>query len=189
MGRNASWWDDRTFAKRGDVSYGTAPLAVWDPTYLHLYPAVYVPSAATIDTYLAGDTTINLLGPYGAGDAGAEIICCCKTVYVTALYVGLLLSDNLTQVEAWNQHQGAIVNAAAEAACRPVIDWLRTAIVRSGPGTYSALVVPKTSVPLPNALLLHHRHQLLLIHLTSLKPSINRAAGTRIAETVKEVAV
>ena len=70
MGRHASKWDNRMFANWGDVSYGTVPLAVWDPTYLHLAPSVYVPSAAYIDTYLAGDPNVTLLGPYGAGDAG-----------------------------------------------------------------------------------------------------------------------
>ena len=49
-GRPPCKWDDGIFANRGYVSYGTAPLAVWDPTYLHLAPAVYVPSAAAIDT-------------------------------------------------------------------------------------------------------------------------------------------
>ena len=61
MGRPASQWYNRTFANRGDVSYGTAPLAVWDPTYIHLAPAVYVPSASTIDTSLVGDPNVTLL--------------------------------------------------------------------------------------------------------------------------------
>ena len=63
-------WDDGTFANHGDVSYGTAPLVVWDPTYLHLTPAVYVPSAAAIDISLSGDANVTLLGTYSAGDAG-----------------------------------------------------------------------------------------------------------------------
>ena len=56
----ASWmrrppykWDDGTFENRGDVSYGTAPLVVWDPTYLHIAPVIYVLSAAAIDTSLS----------------------------------------------------------------------------------------------------------------------------------------
>ena len=80
MGQTFSKWDDRTFANRGDVSYGTTPLALWDPTYLHLALAVYVPSADTIDTSLAGNSNITLLGPYSAGDTGVEIIRCRKTV-------------------------------------------------------------------------------------------------------------
>ena len=83
-------WDDRTFTNRGDVSYGTAPLAVGDLTHLHLSPAVYVPSAAAIDTSLARDPNVTLLVQNGAGDAGADIICYCKTVSVPAPYVGLL---------------------------------------------------------------------------------------------------
>ena len=85
---------------RGDVSYGTVPLAVWDLTYLHITLAVYVPSAAAIDTSLAGNYNVTILGPYGAGDAVVEIIRCCKTVYVPAPYVGLLLSADLSPVEA-----------------------------------------------------------------------------------------
>ena len=129
MGRPPCRWDDGTFVNRGYVSYGTAPLAVWDPTYLHLAPAVYLPSAAAIDTSLSGDANVTLLGPYGAGDAGVENICCRKKMYVPAPFVGLLLCADLTLVEAWNRLHGAIVDDAAEAACRPLIDWVRAVIV------------------------------------------------------------
>ena len=50
-------------------------------------------------------------------------------------------------------------------------------------------MVSEPSAPLPNALLLQHRHWLLLRHLPGLDPSINRAAGTRIDEMVGELAV
>ena len=85
--------------------------------------------------------------------------------------------------------RGAIVDAAEEEVFRPLIDWLRAALVRAGPDTYSALMVPEPSAPLLNALLPQHRHRLLLSHLTRLDLSINRAAGTRIAKMVGEVAV
>ena len=110
MGRPPCRWDNETFANRGDVSYGTAPLAQWDPAYLHLAPAVHVPSAAVIDAAIAGDPDLKLLGPYGSGDAGVESIRCLKTVYVPAPYVGLLLCSDLTTVEACQRLRGAIVN-------------------------------------------------------------------------------
>ena len=100
MGRPPCKWDDGTFANRGDVSYGTAPLAKWDTTYLQPAPDVHVPSAAAIDMSLSCDVNLTLLGPYRAGDAGVEIIRCRKTVYVPAPYVGLLLGADLTPVEA-----------------------------------------------------------------------------------------
>ena len=162
---------------------------MWDLTYLSFALAVYVPSAAAIDTSLFGDDNITLLGPYGAGDAGVEIIRCHKTVYVPAPYVGLLLCADFSPVEAWNHLCGAIFNATAEADCRPLIDWLRAAIVRSGPNTHSAIVLPKPSAPLLDALLLQHRHRLLLSHLPRLYPSINRAAGNHIAETAGALSV
>ena len=152
MGRPASKWDYRTFANQGDVSYGTAPLAVWDHTYLHLAPAVYVTSAAAIDTFLVGDPNVTLLGPYGAGNAGTEIIHCRKTVYFPTPYVGLLLSADISLVEAWNQLRGAIVDDVAEAACWPIIDWLRAAIVQFIPNTHSALMVPDPYVGPPPTL-------------------------------------
>ena len=77
---HARKWDDWTFANQGDVSYGTVPLAVWDPTYLHLAPAIYVSSAAAIDTSPSGDPNVTLLVPYGVGDAGVNIIRCSKSV-------------------------------------------------------------------------------------------------------------
>ena len=189
MGRPQCCWDDKTFANRGNVTYGTAPLDQWDPAYLHLAPSVHVPSAAVIDAAIARDPDPKMLGPYGAGDAGVESTHCCKTVYIPAPYVGLLLSSDLNPVEAWQRLRGAIVNAAAEDACWPLVDWLCAALVRSGPNALSALRVPKPSAPLTDALLLQNRHRLLLGHLPGLDPSINCAAGTRITETVREVAV
>ena len=184
-------WDDGTYANRGDVSYGTAPLSNWDPTYLHLALAVHAPSAAAINTSLAGDANLTLLRSYGAGDAGVETIRYRKTVYVPAPYVSLLLGADLTPIEAWHRLRGFIIDAAAKEAFRPQIDWLQSAIVRAGPDNYSTLMVPKPSAPLPDALLLQHRHRhrLLLSHLPGIYPSINRAAGTHIAKTVREVAV
>ena len=131
MGRPLCHWDNETFANRGNVAYGTAPLAQLDPAYLHLAPAVLAPSSAAIDTAIAGNPELRLLGPYGAGDAGVESIRCRNTVYVPALYVGLLLGSDLTPIEAWYRVRGAIADAAAEDACRPIIDWLRAALVRS----------------------------------------------------------
>ena len=171
------------------MTFRTAPLAQWGPTYLHLTTAVHAPSAARIDAAIAGDADLKMVVPYGAGDAGVESVRCRKTVYVPAPYVGLLLGGDLTPVEAWQRLRGATVDAAAEDACRPIINWLRAALTRSGPDTLSTLVVPDPSAPFPNALLLEHRHRLLLSPLPGLDPSINRAADTRIAETVGEVAV
>ena len=108
-----------------------------------------MPSAAAIDTSLAGDANLTLLGPYGAGDAGVETIRCRKTVYVPAPYVSLLLGADSTPIEAWHRLRGAIVEAAAEDACRPLINWLCDAIVRAGPDTYSALVALEPLAPYP----------------------------------------
>ena len=99
MGRPPCRWDGESFANQGDVAFGTAPLAHWDPAYLYLAAAVNVPSAAAIDATISGDAGLKMMGPYGAGDAGVESVCCRKTVYVPAPYVDLLLGGYLTPVE------------------------------------------------------------------------------------------
>ena len=142
-----------------------------------------------IDAAIAGDTNLKMLGPYGAGDAGVENIRCRNTVYVPAPYVSLLLGEDLTPIEAWHLLMESIVDATAEEAYRPLIDWIRAALIRDGPNTYSALMVPKPLAPLPNVLLLQHCHRLLLSHLPGVDSSINRAAGTNISKTVGDVAV
>ena len=58
MGRPPCRWDDETFANWGDVTPGNAPLAQWDPAYLHLASAVHVSSAAIIDTAIARDAKL-----------------------------------------------------------------------------------------------------------------------------------
>ena len=146
------------------------------------------PSAA-IDTSLTEDSNLTLLGTYGMGDAGVEIIRCCKTVYVLPHTSYRLLCADLSPVEAWNRLRGAIIDAAEEDACRPLIDWIHAVIIRSGSNTHSALIVPEPSAPLPDALLLQNCHRFLLSHLPGPDLSINRAGGTRIAEMVGEVAV
>ena len=173
MGRPPCCWDDETLANRGEVAYGTAPLAQLDPAYLHLAPAVLVPSAAAINTSIASNPDLKMLGPYGAGDAEVETVRCRKTVDVPAPFVGLLLGEDLTPTETWHRLRGAIVDAAAEETCRPLIDRLQAALVRAGHDAYSALMVPEPSAPLPDMLLLKHRHRLLLSHLPGLDMSIN----------------
>ena len=84
MGRPPCRWDGEAFANRGDVTFGTAPLAHRDPGYLHLAAAVHVPSAAAIDAAIAGNAGLKMLGPYGAGDAQVESVRCRKTVYAPA---------------------------------------------------------------------------------------------------------
>ena len=84
---------------------------------------MHVPSAAAIDAAIAGDAGLKMMGPYGAGEAGVESVRCRKTVYVPAPYVGLLLSGDLNPVEAWQRLRGAIIDATAEDACRPIVYW------------------------------------------------------------------
>ena len=160
IGYPASKWGDRMSANQEDVFYGTAPLAVWDPTYLHLAPsstclapALYTP--LFLETPTSPSWYHTARETWGRNYTLPQDCVCPRAIH------GLIVGDIIFPVEAWNCLRGSIANAVAKAAFWPIIDWLRPAIFRSGPNTHSALVIPNPSAPLPNALLLHHRHRLL----------------------------
>ena len=50
-------------------------------------------------------------------------------MYVPAPYVGLLLGEDLTPIEAWHLLMESIVDATVEEAYRPLIGWLQAALV------------------------------------------------------------
>ena len=70
MGRPPCRWDDENFANRGDMTYCTAPLAQWDLAYLHLAPVVHILSETVINTTIARDLDLKMLGPLRSGRRG-----------------------------------------------------------------------------------------------------------------------
>ena len=70
MGRPLCCWDDENFANRGDMTYCTAPLAQWDLAYLHLAPVVHILSETVINTTIARDLDLKMLGTLRSGRRG-----------------------------------------------------------------------------------------------------------------------
>ena len=70
MGLLESLWDDGSFASKEDIACGTITCANWPPASLyHIGATVHVSTDLTIDSALAADLDINLLGPFYSTDA------------------------------------------------------------------------------------------------------------------------
>ena len=100
-GLPATEWDSKAFTAKGDVVVGTVALENWEPSYMNLLShLVNVPSPAIIDTALAATSHPILLDLVADVDARATEIQDLRTIYMTPLFVPILLARKLSPVEA-----------------------------------------------------------------------------------------
>jgi hypothetical protein len=136
-------FDDVAYAFLGDVRNGQTPhTVVWDDTYFNRVAAVQVPTAANLDQLLAADPTAELVGPFAAGtadtaDTEAETVR--MLVFLPNRYMSMLLDDNLSRRQVWEQVRGGIVNDGTAADREPLLDWFRVALTQRAANMGSAL--------------------------------------------------
>jgi hypothetical protein len=119
LGMPPSPWDDKMYAQKGELYMNQAVLVEWKSDYFHqLNQQVLVPMPDTIDATIAGDPTLELLGPYTPGEADTELIKVRKTCFIPPRYVGMLLGQPLTPREAWERVRGQLVIDGNEMACK-----------------------------------------------------------------------
>ena len=122
----------------------------------------YVPAESALDTTLAADATITLLGTYFQTNADVKAIKIRETVFIPSPFVGILLESNLSLVQAWAFSLGVIVTAGITKNCKTLLDWLCVALVCGACHDLSPLVVPEITAPVPERDLFDSRHQLLV---------------------------
>jgi len=72
---------------------------LWEPEYFHwVNGEIRVGTHAVIDTSLAADPAVEILGPCADNDAGTEVIQVRRICYVPPAYVHLLLVKPLPPV-------------------------------------------------------------------------------------------
>jgi hypothetical protein len=163
LGLPATPWDDLIYAQKGDLHRNQAVLIEWKSDYFRqLNQQLLVPSAATIDTVIAAQPEVDLLGPYAPADAGTELIKVRRTCFVPPRYVPLFLAGPITPREAWERVRGQIVVEGQEVACQALIKFLQAAITRAVAGAAPLVSLVESPVaPLADALLLDHRQRIL----------------------------
>lgn len=141
-------FDNSAFAIAGDCHQGQLPYMVeWNNNHYHQAAMVQVPTAAAIDQLLAADPAVQVLGPFQAGAPDTEGVQVRYTQYIPNRYLALLLGESFTPREAWITIRGALVNQGWNAACQPLIDWLRVALTCSTNGQPSVLARPVPAAP------------------------------------------
>jgi len=182
-------WDDKLFAQKGDLHRNQAVLVEWKSDYFHqLNQQVLVPAPATIDTTIAAEPDLELLGPYAQGEAGTELIKVRRTCFVPPKYVSMFLGAPLTPREAWERVRGQIVIDGKEEACRALVKYLQAAITRSAAQGEPLLTLQDApTAPLADALLLEHRQRLLMEDFPELDHSMEGRQQDMIAVSIGEL--
>ena len=111
-------------------------------------------------------------------------------IYLPAPFLGIFLERNQIPEEAWSRMQGDIVAAGATVDFRPIIDWLRVALMRkSGEDQpYPLFMSQPTTLLVDDDLMLQH-HKILTCHLCGIDPLLQRVQGSRIATHIGGVVV
>ena len=128
-----------------------------------------------------------LLEPMLDGDTGATTVPIRCTVYMTQPFVPILLAVKLSPVETWQRLRVALVTANFEADCRAVIDCFQVVMVCSTLNESSPLLTSKSTAPLTDAVLLKHRHAVLIQNIPCLNPFMSQAMGSLIATIIGDL--
>ena len=138
----ATPFDSVAYAFLGDIQAGhLPPSVVWEGVYFNRTQDIQVPTAAYMDQLLAGDPTLEQVGPYAAGTADTELVNTRISMFIPNRYINLLLEhDGMTPREAWLRIRGAIINDGLAAECEMLLDWFRVALTRRHAGVASPMV-------------------------------------------------
>ncbi len=186
MGMPATVWDNSMYIQKGDLHHNQSVMIQWLDNYFHqVNNQIRVPTAAAIDTTLAGDANLQIIGPYNQNDADTELIRVRRTVYVPPAYVSIFLASPLTPRQAWDRVRGQIVVDNREVACAALVDFLRAALTTSQPNQppLLALAIAPTA-PVADAVLLNHRRRILESDFPQLNQNLAGLQQTEIAQSL-----
>lgn len=178
----ATGWENRTFLGKGELRHNQHVMVVFDFSYWSLTAAVNTGDDATIDNALTADTDAQVLGPYNASDAGTVQRRARHTVVVPPAYVPLFLTAPPPPRQAWELVRAQIVVDGRDAACEPLIDYLRLALTIVNTGdTESPIAIAPPMAPLANNFLLDRRHSILQQDFPALNTALASIHQNQIA--------
>ena len=189
MGLPATPWDDLIFAQKGDLHRNQAVIIEWKADYFRqLNQQLLVPTSVTIDTTLAAQPELELLGPYAQAEGGTELIKVRRTCYVPPRYVPLFLAEPLAPRAAWERVRGQIALEGHDEACHALVKYLQAALTRpvEGADPLLELVDPPTA-PLADGLLLDHRQRVIQEDFPWLSQAAAGVAQDQVAASLSEL--
>jgi hypothetical protein len=192
LGQPATQWDNRIFGSINEVVGNQNPTTIELPADAfsrqnggNLYR---VGQQQLMSAMFGADPTLELLGEFANFDAGTELVGSRNMVPIPHRYMRHFIAGPLTPRQAWEIVGHDIVSHNDQAACAPLLDFLRLACTRNAAGdTASPLARPELTVPLADALLVQHRTELIAHKLPGLNRTPVLAAGQQVAQSLGEL--
>jgi hypothetical protein len=141
-----------------------------------------------MDASFGADPDLQLLGPFANFDAGTELLESRNMVPIPHRYMRFFLASPLTPRQAWETVAHAIITNNDQAACAPLLDFIRLACTSNAAGDNAsplarqALIVPQLDAPL-----MRHRTELIEHKLPGLNRTPIMAAGQQVAQSLGEL--
>lgn len=138
---------------------------------------------------LAGDPALTLVGPFNNGEAGTELICTHRSMYVLPRYVSIFLEEDLLPRVAYETFLAAATANNDVGDCQPLLQWLHLALIREAAGDSSTLILaPPSTVPLADCTLIQHCWSFVTRNLPVLDPTQVQHGAHYIAASIGALA-
>ena len=103
-----------------------------------------------------------MVGPFEGEEEHLEQLTPRYAVYLPQAYVPQALEQDLTPRAAWETIGAQVISDHREEACKPLLDWLRVALVRQVGSRGSVLAQEAPRAVLVDEQLYRHRDELVL---------------------------
>jgi hypothetical protein len=192
LGQPATQWDDRIFGSIGDVVAHQIPITVEIPATSfarHNNGNLYrVGHPILMAAMFGADPNLELLGEFHNFDAGTELVQSRNMVPIPHRYMRFFIAGPLTPRQAWELISADVATHNDEAACAPLLTFLRMACTLNAAGdTASPLAFRDLVVPLADTTLVQQRSALIAHKLPGLNSAPILAAGQQVAHSLGEL--
>ena len=189
IGLPATSWDNRMFVTKGNLHNNQPITANWSSEYFHQVPAqILSPTVVTIQTAFAADPLQLMMGPYGQGDQGTELLRVRRTCYCPGAYAALILDTPVTPRTAFNLIYGQLSVDNKVNECEALVHFLQVALVataNNGPSPLQLATTP--TAPLGDRELVIHRTNILHRDFPMLDANLPRLQQNQIANRLGEL--
>jgi hypothetical protein len=192
LGQPNTQWDNRIFGAINDVMGHQIPTTVELPADAFIRQnggAMYrVGLTQLMDVTFGADPDMQLLGPFANLDAGTELIESRNMVPIPHRYMRFFMAGPLTPRQAWEMVAHAIITNNDQAACAPLLDFIRLTCTINAAGDIASSVARQALVvPQSDAALMRHRTELIEHKLPGLNQTPIMAAGQQVAHSLGEL--
>ena len=160
MGLPDSQWVGRNIVLLGDLIENQAVMIELHDSAWNMGTVTRVAEHGLVNTTLAGDLTLETMGPFDVDDAGTELVRNRKICAAPPpLVEGLLAIQNLTPRKAYTYVYGRCVAEGWLLSCKPLLDYLRCAMTVSAGGNDPTIWDPQPpSAIVPDVQLIARRN-------------------------------